>query len=138
EEAEVGDRCGEAHRAKAQHLGSAAGGAGRFRAEGPMALDGPLCAGQDLDAHAPRMWTLTGRTLGASSEIPVSRQRHAAAGSGSVARVEIRGRSTRKVAPPPGVVRTSTVPWWAATTAATMERPSPAPPRSRLLPGSAR
>ncbi len=41
-----------------------------------------------------------------------------------------RGRLTRKVAPPPGVSCTSTVPWRASTIEATIERPSPEP-RSR-------
>ncbi len=46
--------------------------------------------------------------------------------------------STRKVEPEAGSEVTVTVPWWAATTAATMARPSPEPPRSRDRAGSAR
>lgn len=51
------------------------------------------------------------------------------------------GSRTRNVAPPPGVSATSTVPWCALTSAATMARPSPVPvlpPARRVRAASAR
>ena len=67
-------------------------------------------------------------TLEAARAVAVSYARSGAA----------RGSSTRNVAPQPGALSTSTSPPWAATRAATIARPSPAPPRERERAGSAR
>ncbi len=50
----------------------------------------------------------------------------------------VRGRTTRKVAPTPGVESTVASPPWASAMAATMDRPSPLPPPDRVRDGSAR
>ncbi len=50
----------------------------------------------------------------------------------------VRGSSTRKVAPWPGVLSTSTAPPWARAMASTMDRPRPVPPWARLRAASTR
>ena len=48
------------------------------------------------------------------------------------------GRLTVNEAPPPGASPTTTVPWWAATTCATIASPRPAPPTPRARASSSR
>lgn len=81
---------------------------------------------------------VTGGTGPARPPRAVVRRRRALTPTVWRSSVHQRGSVTRNVAPSPGAVCTSTVPRWAATSAATIESPRPAPPAARVRAGSVR